>query len=66
MKTKIKYQTNKNYILKKNRDGLLAKSKINQQNRKYDIKTYKQKIKDLRKKIEDLTQAVELLKTPNS
>ena len=45
---------------------LLAKSKRSQQNKKYEIKTYKQQIKDPNKKIEDLTQAVEMLKTPNS
>ena len=41
----------------KNRDILLARSKINQQNRK----SHTQQIKDLNKKIEELTQAMETL-----
>ena len=41
----------------KNRDVLLARSKIYQQNRKSHTK----QIKDLNNKIEDLTQAMELL-----
>ena len=42
---------------KKNRDILLARSKIYQQNRK----SHTQQTKDLNNKIEDLTQAMELL-----
>ena len=41
----------------KNRDGLLAKTKIYQQNRK----SHTQQIKDLNNKIEELTQAMETL-----
>ena len=41
----------------KNRDVLLARSKIYQQNRK----THTQQIKDLKNKIEELTQAMETL-----
>ena len=41
----------------RNRDVLLAKSKIYQQNRK----SYKQQIKELNNKIEELTQTVEML-----
>ena len=41
----------------KNRDVLLARSKINQQKRK----SHTQQIKDLNNKIEDLTQAMETL-----
>ena len=50
----------------KNRDVLLAKSKLNQQNTNYERKIYKQQIEELNKKLEDLTQAIEMLKTPNS
>ena len=53
----MKYQSNGNYIMKKNRDVLLAKSKINQQNRK----CHSQQIKDLNNKIEELTKAMETL-----
>ena len=41
---------------------LLAKSKLKQQNRNYEKKTYKQQLKELNKKLEDLTQAIERLK----
>ena len=47
----------------KNRDLLLAKSKINQQNRNYERKIYKQQVEELNEKLQDLTQAIELLKT---
>ena len=50
----------------KNRDVLLAKSKLNQQKRNYDRKIYKQQVQKLNQKFQDLTQAIELLKTPNS
>ena len=50
----------------KNRDVLLAKSKINQQNRNYERKKYKQQVQELNQKLQDLTQSIELLKTPNS
>ena len=50
----------------KNRELLLANSKLNQQNRNYERKIYKQQIEELKKKLEDLTQAIEMLKTPNS
>ena len=66
MRIKINYQINENYIMKKNRDVLLAKSKLNQQKRNYDREIYEQHIEELNKKLEDLTQAMEMLKTPNS
>ena len=50
----------------KNRDVLLAKSKLNQQNRNYERKINKQQIEELNKKLEVSIQAIELLKTPNS
>ena len=46
----------------KKRDVLLAKSKLNQQNRNYERKIYKQQVEELNKKLEDLTQAIEKLK----
>ena len=57
LKTKKKYRININYIMKKNRDILLAKSKVYQQNRK----PYTQQLKDLNNKIEELTQTMETL-----
>ena len=50
----------------KNRDVLLAKSKLNQQNGNYESKIYKQQIEELNKKLETLTQAIEMFKTANS
>ena len=47
----------------KNRDVLLTKSKINQQNRNYERKIYKQQVQELNQKLQDLTQAIEKLKT---
>ena len=66
MKTKINYQINENYIMEKNRDVLLAKSKINQQNRNYERKINKQQVQELNQKLQDLTQAFEKLKSPYS
>ena len=63
-KDKISNQHKIDY--EKNRDVLLAKSKINQQNRNYERKIYKQQVQELNKKLENLTQAIELLKKPNS
>ena len=45
----------------KNRDVLLEKSKLNQQNRNY-WKIYKQQVKELNPKLQDVTQAIEMLK----
>ena len=61
---KISNQHKKYY--ENNRDVLLAKSKINQQNRNYEGKIYKQQVQELNQKIQDLTQAFEFLKSPNS
>ena len=44
-------------------DVLLAKSKINQQNRNYEREIYKQQVQELNQKLQDLTQAIEKLKT---
>ena len=40
MRIKINYQINEIYIVKKIRDVLLAKSKLNQQNRNYERKIH--------------------------
>ena len=56
MKTKTKYQINRKYIIK-NRDVLLAKSEVSQQNRKSHTK----QLQDLSNKLEELTQAMETL-----
>ena len=59
---KDKLSNQRNLYYEKNRDVLLAKSKLNQQNRNYERKIYKQQIEELNKKLEDLTQAIEMLK----
>ena len=63
-RSKKRYNENKDKIsnqhkiyYEKNRDVLLARSKIYQQNRK----SHTQQIKDLNNKIEELTQAMETL-----
>ena len=43
---------------------LLAKYKLNQQNKKFERKIYIQQVEELNKKLEDLTQALEMLKNP--
>ena len=45
---------------------LFSKSKLNQQNRNYERKIYKQQMEELNKKLEDQTQALEMLRTRNS
>ena len=44
-----------------NRDVLLTKCKLIQQNRKYDKKTYEKQIEEPNKKLQDITQAMETL-----
>ena len=51
------------FYCEKNRDVLLTKSKLNQQNRNYEIQIYKQQVEELNKKLEELTQAIEMLKS---
>ena len=60
---KDKLSNQRKLYYEKNRDVLLAKSKINQQNRNYERKKYKQQVEELNQKLQDLTQAIELLKT---
>ena len=59
---KDKLSNQRKYYYEKNRDVLLAKSKLNQQNRNYERKIYKQHIEELNKKLEEFTQAFEKLK----
>ena len=47
----------------KNRNVLIATSKINQQNGNNERKIYKQQVQELNQKLQDLTQAIEMLKT---
>ena len=58
-KDKISNQQKINY--EKNRDILLAESKINQQNRNYERKIYKQQVQEPNQKLRDLTQTFEML-----
>ena len=60
-----RYYLNKDNLSKRiknfyerNRDVLLAKSKLNQQNRKFEGKTYKQQIEELNGRLEGLTYAI--------
>ena len=59
---KDKLSNQRKLYYEKNRDKLLAKSKLNQQNRNYERKIYKKQVEELNKKLEDLTQAFEILK----
>ena len=63
---KEKISNQRNLFYEKKRNVLIAKSKLNQQNRKYERKKYKQKVEEVNKRLEDLTQAIEKLKVPNS
>ena len=60
---KDKLSNQRKLFYEKNRDVLLAKSKLNQQNRNYERKIYKKQLEELNRKLEDLTQAIEILKT---
>ena len=59
---KDKLSNQRKIYYEKNRDVLLAKSKINQENRNYERKIYKQQVQELNQKLEDLKQAIEMLK----
>ena len=59
---KDKLSNQRKLYYEKIRDVLLAKSKLNQQNRNYERKLYKQQVEELNKKLEDLTQAIEMFK----
>ena len=60
---KDKLSNQRKIYYEKNRHVLLAKSKLNQQNRNYERKMYEQQVQELNKKLEDLTQSIEMLKT---
>ena len=57
---KDKLSNQRKLYYEKNRCVLLAKSKLKQQNRKFDRKIYRQQVEELNKKLEDLTQASEM------
>ena len=59
---KDKLSNQRKFYYEKNRDILLAKSKLNQQNRNYEGKIYKQQVQELNQKLQDLTQAIEMSK----
>ena len=59
---KAKLSNQRKLYYEKERDVLVAKSKLNQQNRNYERKIYKQQVEEFNKKLEDLTQAIEKLK----
>ena len=63
---KDKLSNQRKLYYEKNRDVLLAKSKLIQQNRNYERKIHKKQIEELNEKLEDSTQAIEMLKAPNS
>ena len=48
---KDKLSNQRKLYYEKNRDVLLAKSKLNQQNRNYERKLYKQQVEELNKKL---------------
>ena len=62
LRSKRLYYENKDKIsnqhkiyYEKNKDVLLEKSKLNQQNRNYERKIYKQQVQELNQKLQDLT-----------
>ena len=62
-KNKVKLSNQRKLYYEKNRDVLLAKSKLNQHNGNFEREIYKQQVEELNKKLENLTQAIEMLKT---
>ena len=59
---KDKLSNQRKLYYEKNRDVLLAKSKLNQKYRNYERKIYKQQVEEFNKILEDLTQAIDKLK----
>ena len=53
---KDKLSNQRKLYYEKNRDVLLAKSKLNQQNRNYERKIYKQQVEELNKKFKSLEE----------
>ena len=58
---KDKLSNQRKLCCEKNRDVLLAKSKLNQQKRNYERKIYNQQVQELNEKLQDLPQAIENL-----
>ena len=52
---KDKLSNQRKLYYEKNRDVLVAKSKLNQQNRNYERKIYKRQVPELNQKLQDLT-----------
>ena len=50
---KDKLSNQRKLFYEKNRDVLLAKSKLNQQNRNYEIKIYIQQVEELKKRLKN-------------
>ena len=53
---KDKLSNQRKLYYEKNRDMLLAKSKLNQQNRNHERKIYKQQVEELHKKLKSLEE----------
>ena len=53
---KDKLSNQRKLYYEKNRDVLLAKSKLNQQNRNYERKIYNQQVEELNKKLKSLEE----------
>ena len=53
---KDKLSNQRKFFYETNRDVLLAKSKLNQQNRNYERKIYKQQVEELNKKLKSLQE----------
>ena len=53
---KDKLSNQRKIYYEKNRDVLLAKSNLNQQNRNYERKIYKQQVEELNKKLKSLEE----------
>ena len=53
---KDKLSNQQKLYFEKNRDVLLAKSKLNQQNRNYERKIYKQQVEELNEKLKSLEE----------
>ena len=57
---KDKLSNQRKLYYEKTRDVLLAKSKLNQQNRNYERKIYKQQVEELNKKLKALEEKIKL------
>ena len=57
---KDKLSNQQKLYYEKSRDVLLAKSKLNQQNRNYERKIYKQQVEELNKKLKSLEEKLKI------